>query len=365
MKRFLLHTAILGGIAALCATLVVSLGLFNVSARGGHLPGVSWVLHTTFRNAVELRAPPAEIVPDLSDPDLVALGARHYDGACRVCHAAPQEERTATMRSMLPAPPPIRQAVSDWEPQHLFWIVKHGVKMSGMPAWPTHTRDDDVWPVVAFLTRVPEMTLAEYEALVAAPDLPDGAESGADVAYCASCHGADGRGRGNAQVPRLDLLGEAYINATLAAYRSGARQSGIMRHAASTLDATDDARLAGFYASRAPGPAPSSEPGGDSEQIILGREIAMGSPARHDVPACNACHGPWPDRLSALFPRLSGQPEPYLLRQLELWRDGERGGTSRAHLMHQAARDLDDRELRALAAYYASLPQEDAGPRPE
>lgn len=354
MTRFLLHTGILIAVAAVAAGLVVFLGLFNVSARGGHLPGVSWVLHTTFRNAVELRAPPAEAVPDLSDPDLVALGARHYDAACHMCHAGPGEARTATALSMVPAPPPIRDAVSDWEPRHLFWIVKHGVKMSGMPAWPTRSRDDEVWPVVAFLTRVAGMSLAEYEALVAPPDMPD-ETAGADAASCASCHGADGRGRGNAQVPRLDGLGEAYIAATLAAYRSGARQSGIMRHAASTLDATDDARLAGFYAARRPSPAPTSEPSGDRERIVLGRSLAMGSPARRDVPACNACHGPWPDRRSALFPSLSGQPEPYLLRQLELWRDGERGGTARAHLMHQAARDLDDGELRALAAFYASL----------
>lgn len=358
MRRFLIHGAILAGIAAIGAVLVVWLGLFNVSARSGHLPGVSWVLHTTFRNAVELRAPPAEAVPDLSDPDLVALGARHYDGACRTCHAGPDEGRTATMLSMLPAPPPIKEAVADWEPRHLFWIVKHGVKMSGMPAWPTRTRDDDVWPVVAFLTRVPEMTLAEYEELVAPPDLPADA-AGADVAYCASCHGADGRGRGNAQVPRLDVLGEAYIAASLAAYRTGARQSGIMHHAASTLDATGDARLARFYGAQQPAPAsdPQSEaaPDGERDHITLGRDLAMGSVASADVPACSACHGPWPDRLSALFPRLAGQPEPYLLRQLELWRDGERGGTSRAHLMHQAAKDLTDGELRALAAYYASL----------
>ena len=350
MKRFLLHIAILAGIAAICAVLVVWLGLFNVSARGGHLPGVSWVLHTTFRNSVELRAPPPEAVPDLSDPDLAAVGARHYDGACRPCHAAPGEERTATMRAMLPAPPPIRQAVADWEPQHLFWIVKHGVKMSGMPAWPTANRDDDVWPVVAFLTLVPDMTLEEYEVLVAPPD----ETSDGGVAYCASCHGADGSGRGNAKVPRLDILSEAYIAATLAAYRSGARQSGMMHHAASTVTAADDARLAAYFASN-PATAPLGEvPAADL--VALGRRLATGASGITDVPACAACHGPWPEQLSPLFPSLSGQPEPYLRRQLELWRDGNRGGTERAHLMHQAARALTDEEIAAVSSFYAGEP---------
>ncbi|WPZ34404.1 c-type cytochrome [Thalassobaculum sp. OXR-137] len=358
MRRFLLHTAILAGIAGVCGALVVGFGLFDVSARKGHLPGVSWVLHTAFRNAVELRAPSAEAVPDLSDPDLVALGARHYDGACRVCHAAPGEARTATVRAMLPAPPPIREAVADWEPQHLFAIVKHGVKMSGMPAWPTDRRDDDVWPVVAFLTRVPDMTLAQYEDLVAAPERT---EQGDDttVAYCASCHGADGRGRDNAHIPRLDLLSEAYIAATLAAYRSGARESGIMRHAASTLDDTDDARLARLFARQDGETAPQPAPAVDADLVARGRSLATGaSPASTKVPACAACHGPWPQRLSADFPRLSGQPEPYLRRQLELWRAEERGGTARAPLMHEAARALEDADIRALAAFYAAQPPE-------
>lgn len=351
MRRFLFHTAILAGIAAIGAVLVVWLGLFNVSARGGHLPGVSWMLHTTFRNSVELRAPPAEAVPDLSDPDLAALGARHYDGACRMCHAAPGEDRTATIRAVLPVPPSIKEAVADWEPRHLFWIVKHGVKMSGMPAWPTDTRDDDVWPVVAFLARVPDMTLSEYETLVEAPGLP----ARADVAYCASCHGVDGRGRGNAHVPRLDILGEAYIAATLAAYRSGARQSGIMHHAASTLDEAEDARLARFYGGAAQAPSAAPAPSNPDEELVArGRTLAMGAPSSAGVAACNACHGPWPERLSPSFPRLSGQPEVYLRQQLELWRDGKRGGTSRAHLMHEAARTLTSEDIDALAAFYAS-----------
>lgn len=370
MTRLLIYGAILAVIGAVAAALVVGFGLFNVSARSGHLPGISWVLHTTFRNSVELRAPPPEAVPDLSSEDLVALGARHYDGACRPCHAGPEEGRTASMRAMLPAPPPIREAVADWEPRHLFWIVKHGIKMSGMPHWPAKDRDDDIWAVVAFLNRVPQMRLPEFEALVAPPDVPEtpgqSAASGRDpFAYCASCHGVDGRGRDNAHVPRLDRLSDAYIAASLAAYRSGARQSGIMQHAASTVTAVDDARLARLYAGQTSSPAVESISATDRNLVdpgllSRGRGLATGEAARGDVPACNACHGPWPERLSPMFPDLAGQPEAYLRRQLELWRDGRRGGTGRAHLMHHAARDLSDAEIAALAAFYAAEP-----PRPD
>ena len=83
--KTLIVLALLGAVGAVT---IVGLGLFNVSARAGHIPGVSWVLHTAYRQSVKLRAPDAEQVPDLSDHDLVALGAGHFDSACSFCHVS-------------------------------------------------------------------------------------------------------------------------------------------------------------------------------------------------------------------------------------------------------------------------------------
>ncbi len=351
MKRFALHMMILAAMAAVGGAAVVGFGLFNVSARQGHWPGVSWVLHTTYRNSVALRAPPADTVPDLASEDLIALGARHYDNACRMCHGTPQGPQSATVEAMVPRPLPIAQAVSQWEPRHLFWIVENGVKMSGMPAWPAERRDDDVWSVVAFLNAVPQIDPENYAALVAPPE---GADD--DIAYCAVCHGRDGTGRANAQVPRIDILSETYLAASLEAYRSGARSSGIMQQAASELSDADIARLARHYAKRTAGPTLELVAEVSSADLVeTGRKLAMGEAGSMDVPACRACHGPWPSRRSPLFPNLEGQHANYLATQLHLWRDGERGGSPRANLMHQAATDLTDDEIQALAAYYASL----------
>ncbi len=359
MRRFIRHIAWLAAAGLAGAVLVVWLGLYNVSARQGHWPGVEWLLHTTYEHAVELRAPPASATPDLGSADLVALGARHYDSACRLCHGAPGERQPATIRAMEPVPPPITEAVADWEPEELFWIVKNGVKMTGMPAWPTRTRDDDVWAVVAFLRQV-DAAGAGYAELVAAPPVSEMP----DLARCTACHGSDGGGRGNQFVPRLDILGETYMAASLEAYRGGARQSGIMHQATSTLDDAAIARLARHFAG-----AGSDRPGhpataaADPLLVETGRRLAMGDPADPDVAACRACHGPWPTRRSPLFPTIAGQYEPYLRTQLHLWRDGERGGTSRAHLMHAVAAELIDDEIDALAAFYASLPPTPADTR--
>lgn len=357
MKLFIRHALILGLLGLAGAAAVVFLGLYNVSARIGHLPGVSWVLHTAYQNAVELRAPPPSAVPDLTSPDLAALGARHYDTACRFCHGTPGERQTATVRAMEPKPPPIIEAAGNWRPAELFWIVKHGVKMTGMPGWPTEFRDDDVWAVVAFLDDIDNVE-ADYASLVAPPAE---AADDADLARCAVCHGLSGAGnsiRGGGQnqvVPRLDIQGQPYLEASLLAYRSEARESGIMHQAASTLDDEAVARLAEHYA-RSTGAAPPTPPAAppDAELVEAGRRLALAAPPDPDVAACSACHGPWPTQRSPLFPTLAGQNQLYLETQLRLWRSGHRGGTNRAELMHQVATNLTDHEIEALAAFYAS-----------
>ena len=325
---------------------VVGLGLYNTSAMAGHWAGVPWVLHTTFRNSVDLRATPESEVPDLTD-EMVELGARHFEAACTDCHAAPGRGRTATMKAMVPQPPHITEAVQHWSPGELHWILYAGVKMSGMPAWPAD-RKDEVWPVVAFLDRVQQgMTGQQYQRLVNMP--PDGTGG---LAYCISCHGAKG-GTDNPRIPRLDIQSQSYMTLALQAYRRGERDSGIMEHAATEVPEAELARFASIFADMPP--AAAGEPAPLSALARAGRDLAAREDDRR-VPSCNACHGPWPEPLDDKFPSLAGQNETYLAMQLRLWRDGERGGSSVSELMHAAAEPLTDDDISALAAYYAALP---------
>lgn len=132
MKCFILTTFFWAAVGLIAAAAVVGMGLYNISALKGHLPGVAWLLHTTYHNSVELRAPPESEAPDLARPDLIELGAKHYDSACRFCHASPGERQARTADAMEPPPPHVEEAAAKWEPRHLFWIVRHGVKMTGM-----------------------------------------------------------------------------------------------------------------------------------------------------------------------------------------------------------------------------------------
>lgn len=346
MKRVFQTLAALVVVAAAGGAAVVFGGLYNVSAREGHWPLVPWVLQTTYSNSVSLRAPAPSAVPDLTADGMVALGAKHFDGGCRQCHAAPGTDRWAIPTVMVPHPPHIVEAVEGWQPNELYWIVDEGVKMSGMPYWPA-TRTDDVWPVVAFLDRVDDMSGEDYASLTRRPPAPDGAPD--DLPYCAMCHGTTGYG-GNPQIPRLDIQPVTYLEQALEAYASGERDSGIM-HVASTRvspQALDD--LAQWYADQPTLPSVMTRVE-DADLITRGEALAMAGTT--DIPACTACHGPNAGAKAAEFPRLAGQSRIYLEQQLKLWRDGNRGGGDKANLMRKSAQDLTDADIAALSAWFA------------
>ncbi len=338
MKRALVVFSVIAAIGLVVGYGVVGLGLYNVSASAGHLPGIAWVLHTTFKNSVRWRAPPENEVPVLDDPDLVALGAGHYATSCVPCHGSPDEPGLAFSNAMLPEPPPIKLAVARWSPNELHWIVENGVKMSGMPGWPAAGRSDEVWAVVAYLEKVKEDD---------APPLPKATSestAGSSVAYCASCHGKiDG------VVPRLDIQEADYLREELGEYLTGARPSGIMQQAASVVSAEELPRLAEHFAQMT-GDVPEPRPAPEAGERLANR-------GTREVPACTACHGPGASPDETLGPRLTGQHRAFLETQLRLWRDGVRTESAK---MVAAARALSDDDISLLAEWYASQPAGDA-----
>lgn len=341
MRQVLQTLAALAAFGAVGAVGVVGFGLYNVSARQGHLPGVGIVLHTTFKQSVRLRAPGPEAVPDTIDhPDRIALGAMHFQTACAFCHSAPGRVRSATSRAMNPPPPHIAEIAAAWQPRQLFWIIREGIKMSGMPAWPVPDHEDEIWSVVAYLNAVPDMAVDQKSAL-----------AGADLARstCSDCHGQDGRST-NTFVPRLDILTREQIADALFQYRSGARSSGIMAEVAVVLDDDAIAALATRFG-RPEGP----DTGGDLSLGPANEGRALATRGTDDVPACIACHGPGRRADAPVAPALSGQAQQYLATQLRLWRAGGRGGGKRAETMRKAAQDLSDANIETLADWFAGL----------
>lgn len=335
-------------------------GLFNVAASTGHWAVTDWFLHWTMRNSVKTHAMGIE-VPPLDDEAMVQRGAGHFAAGCAPCHGAPGADQPAVVREMTPKPPPLAERIEDWEPNHLFWIVRHGVKYTGMPAWPAEGRDDEVWSVVAFLLRLPELDAKGYAEL-AFGDAPPLAERETLpkarlktlLDGCISCHGEDGQGRAPGAFPNLPLQTQTYLQATLKAYAGRDRQSGIMQLAASGLDQTDIQALAGHYAEAAPA----------SENAVAGRSndppgghgetIAMKGLPEDRLPACDSCHGGDEARYDA-YPALAGLDMGYLETQLELFKAGDRGGTPYSDIMTAIATRMSAEQIADVSAYYGRI----------
>jgi mono/diheme cytochrome c family protein len=89
----------------------------------------------------------------------------HFAAHCAVCHGAPGVPKGDIGRGLNPQPPDLAQASADSTPAELFWVIKHGIKMTGMPSWRDHG-DDELWATVAFLKKLPGMTEQDYARLV-------------------------------------------------------------------------------------------------------------------------------------------------------------------------------------------------------
>ena len=137
-------------------------GQYNVAADAPHWDVTTRALATVRERSIAARA--ADLtVPNLADPALIALGAEHYAGMCTGCHLAPGVGDNEMRQGLYPQPPNLSQP-RDRSPAQSFWIIKHGLKMSGMPAWGVTHDDEAIWGLVAFLQQLPTMDAAVYAA---------------------------------------------------------------------------------------------------------------------------------------------------------------------------------------------------------
>ena len=361
-KRWIFRTIAFVVVAAVGGFLFAASGIMPIKASSGHWPITAWLLNFTMRRSVITHSLGMN-APKLDDAALVAKGATHYEFGCRPCHGGPHLPQPVIAGHMTPHPPHLPPEIPKWQSEELFYIVKHGVKFTGMPGWPAQQRDDEVWAVVAFLLKVPNLSADEYYKMarsLKAPaatieDLSETKPAPRVISEnCARCHVIDNRARDLSVFPILAGQRPNYLFASLLAYARGERHSGIMQPLAASLTATDMREIAQYYGNL-PGPPAAPVSNEIAPAIERGREIAMhGIPSRR-VPACSACHGPNRIRRNPIYPELAGQHSDYLALQLELFNKQSRGGTPYAHIMHRVAGRLTPQQMRDVTAYYGSL----------
>jgi mono/diheme cytochrome c family protein len=143
-------------------------GLFNVAADTPHWAFVSRVIEIARDRSISVRATAIE-APVLNDPKLLAEGGQHYAAMCVDCHLAPGAKQSEMREGLYPQPPDLTKHVNA-SPAEMFWVIKHGIKMSAMPAWGKTHDDRSIWGLVAFVQKLPELTRDQYQALVGTGD---------------------------------------------------------------------------------------------------------------------------------------------------------------------------------------------------
>ena len=136
-------------------------GAYDISATDQHLAPTYWLLDAGMRRSVIQRAKRIE-VPPLDNPAQIARGAELYHRNCVQCHGGPGVAPEPFAMGMLPAAANLAYTAREWRPAELFWTIRHGIKMSGMPAWAFRMRDDEIWSIVAFMRVMPTISPEAY-----------------------------------------------------------------------------------------------------------------------------------------------------------------------------------------------------------
>ncbi len=168
MKTLRRAVAALLLLAAIVVGVVYS-GLYNVAADQPDSPLTRWLLHSTMERSVEVRAAAIGVPKNLNDPLRINAGAEHYAEMCVGCHLAPGVETSELREGLNPRPPKLAEVAAGMGSKELFWIIKHGVRMTAMPAWGLSHGDQNLWDLVAFIRHLPTMTPARYQELTARP----------------------------------------------------------------------------------------------------------------------------------------------------------------------------------------------------
>ena len=152
--------AILLGVA-----LFIYSGRYDVGADAPHWP-LTRGLITALRDRSIAAHSTGLQPPNLQDAALVSKGAGQYAAMCVGCHLAPGIPNSEIRPGLYPRPPNLARV--HIAPEVAFWVIKHGIKMSGMPAWGATHDDATIWSMVAFLQKLPDLDAAQYKQMVAA-----------------------------------------------------------------------------------------------------------------------------------------------------------------------------------------------------
>lgn len=154
-------------VAIIAGFMFIWFGVFNVSASEKHWAITNTFLELVRNRSISARAETVE-VPNLADTTRIKRGAANYDAMCAQCHLAPGVDSSELYEGLNPKPPVLYKNINFAnKPNETFWVIKNGIKMTGMPAWGINNSDEQIWDMIALVSALDKMTATQYQKLVA------------------------------------------------------------------------------------------------------------------------------------------------------------------------------------------------------
>jgi len=177
--RFLAAIGVLAICVAIAGAVYFYGGFFNVAASADGNPVVEWSLRSVREASIDKHftapSPPAWF----STPQAMQEGAHEVaQEGCVDCHGAPGRKPDRFAQGLNPNPPDLGDATKDDPPAKVFWTIKNGIRMTGMPAFGSHMTDDEIWRAVAFVQHEESVTPAQYDQWSKAGEKGDKGEAG-------------------------------------------------------------------------------------------------------------------------------------------------------------------------------------------
>ncbi|MFT6389591.1 MAG: cytochrome c553 [Cellvibrionaceae bacterium] len=183
----------------------------------------------------------------------------------------------------------------------------------------------------------------------------------AQSASCAACHGADGNSPAPS-FPKIAGLGEKYLTEQLKLIQTNERAIVEMTGQLDGKSEQDLKDLAAYFNTQVmqiSGAKPLEvrvNAGIKVDGIKLGARVWRSGNLKTGVPSCMGCHSPKGlGNEPAGYPRLGGQYSEYIAKQLRAYRGGERVAGANSSIMRQAAEQMSDAEIDAVANFIAGL----------
>jgi mono/diheme cytochrome c family protein len=163
--------AAIGALAVIGAGIAAAVffgGYYSVAGTAEDPAIVKWALIQVRTASITRHAkdtPPA----NLADPATIQAGAREYSKqGCATCHGAPGATWAKFSEGLHPDPPDLKEVVNDLTPEQLFWVIKNGINMTGMPSFAlAGAKDEELWSIVAFVKKLPGVSEADFKAWTA------------------------------------------------------------------------------------------------------------------------------------------------------------------------------------------------------